>query len=110
MKEKNEKRHFRVPVLTDYGRPMKPFFIEIPKFWGWGRQIGQINFGAFGVFSADLSAPILVSMFPNINHYFYKKLSLYIQITNTFLGLGFEFWAAKNLGFSHYMSAVRACT
>ena len=21
--------------ITDYGRPMKPFFIEIPNFWAW---------------------------------------------------------------------------
>ena len=32
---------------------MKPFFIEIPKLLGLGRQFEQINFGAFGVFSAD---------------------------------------------------------
>ena len=28
--------------------------------FGLGRQIGQTNSGAFGVFSAELSAPILV--------------------------------------------------
>jgi hypothetical protein len=39
---------------------MKPFFIEIPILFGLGRQFGQISFGAFGIFSADLSAPILV--------------------------------------------------
>ena len=42
-----------------------------------------------------LSAPILVlwvpcPCFPLINHYFYKKLSLFIHIPNIFLGLGFE--------------------
>ena len=36
------------------------FFHQNPKLLGLGRQSGQINFGAFGVFSADLSAPILV--------------------------------------------------
>ena len=41
---------------TDYGRPMKPFFIEIQKFWA----NGEINSRAFGVFSAKLSAPIWV--------------------------------------------------
>ena len=51
-----EKRDLGASVKsTDYGRPMNPSFIEIP-----GRQIGQINFGAFGVFSAKLSSPILV--------------------------------------------------
>jgi hypothetical protein len=29
---------------------------------GLGRQIWGINFGAFGIFSVDLSAPILVSI------------------------------------------------
>ena len=48
---------------TDYGHPMKPFFIEIPKLLGLRRQFGQTNFGAFGVFGVfldDLSTPILV--------------------------------------------------
>ena len=51
---------------------------------------GQIS---FGVFSANLSAPILVLwvLCPFINQYFYKKLSLYIQIPNIYVGLGFEF-------------------
>ena len=35
-------------------------FHEDPKLLGLGRKCGQINFGAFGVFSANLSAPILV--------------------------------------------------
>ena len=43
------------------------------------RQIGPKFFGAFGVFSADLSVPILVlwvpcPCFPLNNHYFYRKL------------------------------------
>ena len=47
-----------IPLLTYYGRPMKPFFHQNSKLLCLGRQIGQINFGAFGVFSAELSAPI----------------------------------------------------
>ena len=51
-------------------------------------------FGAFGVFLANLSAPILLlrvscPCFSLIIHYFYKKLCLYIQIQNIYLG--FEF-------------------
>jgi hypothetical protein len=34
---------------------------------GLSRQIGQINSGAFGVFSAKLSAPILVQFMFSIN-------------------------------------------
>ena len=75
---------------------MKPFFHQNPKLLGLGRQFGQINFGAFGVFLANLSALILVQRvscpcFALINHYVYKKLSFYIQIRNLYLGLGFEF-------------------
>ena len=65
--------------VTDYGHPERVFFRKSQ---------------TFGVFSADLSAPILVlwvPCFPLINHYFYKKLSIYTQIPNIFLGLGFEF-------------------
>ena len=32
-----------------------------------------------------------LSMFLLFNHYFYKKLSLYIHIPNIYFGLGFEF-------------------
>ena len=37
----------------------KAFFHQKPKILALGRQFGQINFGAFGVFLNDLSAPIL---------------------------------------------------
>ena len=61
------------------------------------RTVGlEPNSGIFGVFSAKLSAPILVQWvpcpcFPLFHHHFYKKLSLYIYIANIYLGLGFEF-------------------
>ena len=73
--------------FADYGRQIKPFFIEIPNFWAWADNLGKTNFGSFGVFSADLSAPCFLL----INNYFYKKLRLYIQIPKVYLGLGFEF-------------------
>ena len=74
----------------------KPFFHRNPKLWGLGRQIEWINSGAFGVISADLSAPILVQWVPCpcfslFNNHFYKKLSLDIHIPNINLGLVFEF-------------------
>ena len=47
-------------ATTDYRRPMKPFFHRNPKLLCLGRQYGQIYFGAFGVFLAELSAPILI--------------------------------------------------
>ena len=27
--------------LKDYGRPMKPFFIEIQNFWAWADKLGK---------------------------------------------------------------------
>ena len=57
---------------------MKHFFIEIQNFWAWadklGGQIGQIYSGAFGVFSAELSAPM--SMFSIIQPLFLQKTKL----------------------------------
>ena len=26
---------------TDYGRPMKPFFIKIQSFWAWADKLGR---------------------------------------------------------------------
>ena len=42
------------------GKPNDAFFHRNPKLQGLSRQFGQIIFGALGVFSADLSAPIMV--------------------------------------------------
>ena len=70
--------------------PNETFIHWNPKLFGLGRQIGQINFGAFGVFLVDLTAPILVlwvpcPCFPLINHYFDKKLSIYISKSQIFI-------------------------
>ena len=35
---------------TDYGRPTKPFFTDIPNFWDWADK-----FWGIGVFLAELS-------------------------------------------------------
>ena len=40
--------------------PNEAFLHQNLKLVGFGRQFGQINFGPFKVFAADLSAPILV--------------------------------------------------
>ena len=31
----------RFKKKTDYGRPMKPFFIEIPIFWAWADNLDR---------------------------------------------------------------------
>ena len=82
-------------IIHGLWTPNEAFFHQNPKLLGLGRQFGQIHFREFGVFLTDLSAPILklwVSCPLSIlNHYFYKKPSLYIQIPNIYLGLGYEF-------------------
>ena len=70
--------------------PNEAFFHWNPKLLDLGRQIEQINYGAFGVFSAELSAP----MFGTVHYSTVistKILSLSIHISNIYLGLGFEF-------------------
>jgi hypothetical protein len=42
------------------GMPNKAFFHKNPKLLRSGRQFGQINFVAFGVFSSNLSEHTLV--------------------------------------------------
>jgi hypothetical protein len=44
--------------------PNEASFHQNPQFLRLGRQFGQINFGAFGVIPANLSAPILVLLSP----------------------------------------------
>ena len=96
MKVSFDKHNYFYQLDHGLRTPRESFFFENPKLLGLGRQIGPKFFGAFGVFSADLSAPILVlwvpcPCFPLINHYFYKKLSLYIQFPKIYLGVGVEF-------------------
>ena len=73
---------------TDYGRPMKPFFHQNPKHLCLGRQFGQINCGAFGVFSAKLSARSEY-YFSIIQPLFLQKDSAFTSTSQLFLG--FEF-------------------
>ena len=62
---------------TDYEHPEKAFF-ENPELLGLGRQIGSINYGAFGIFSAKLQHPSwhCESLAHGFEHLllFYKKL------------------------------------
>ena len=89
---------FSILYLYSYGlrMPNEAFFHWNSKVLGLGRQIGQINFGAFGVFSAKLSAPILVlSMFSMIQPLFLQKSKPINSQPKIYLGLGFEFWPQR---------------
>ena len=54
-----------IDCITDYGRPIKPFFHWNPELLGLGRQIRQINSGAFGIY-----------FWPNSQHSFWYSESL----------------------------------
>ena len=93
-KSKNENKKFPPELsplhcvmagTTDYGRPIS-FFSSISRCFGLGQTHWADKFWgiSFGVFSAKLSASILVQWvpcpcFPWFNHYFYKKLNLHIH-------------------------------
>ena len=55
--------------------PDKAFFNNIPNFWvnGMG-QIGWMNFGVFGVFSAKLLAPIFATVIKSLDHDFHHSV------------------------------------
>jgi hypothetical protein len=53
---KNQNQNYKQGLQT----PDEAFFHRNPTLFGLGRQIWRINFGAFGVFSANLSEPIFV--------------------------------------------------
>ena len=58
---KMEIREYHLDDTGSHGlwTPNETFFHRNPKLLGLGRQFGQINFSAFGVFWKNLSAPIL---------------------------------------------------
>ena len=77
-------------------------------FFHWNQELLDLprknwagKIWGFGVFLAELSAPILVQWVPCpcfslFNHYFYKKTkTFYIHIPNSYLGFRFEFWPQR---------------
>ena len=64
---------------TDYGLGVRSlwtfqaFFHRNPKLLGLDRQFGRIQFGAFGIFSANLSAPIFELWVPCPCFTFHRK-------------------------------------
>ena len=63
---------------------------------GLGRQIGQINYGTFGVFSAELSAPLLIQFSIIQPSFLQKNKPLYPHPIYVF-GIGIRIWAAKDI-------------
>ena len=95
--------------------PRESFFSKISTFGAWADNLGWTFLRHLGYFLAWLSAPILVlwipcPSFPIFNHYFYKKLCLYIQLPNIHLGERFEFGPQRILRFSLRLSVVSAST
>ena len=75
----------------DYGRPMKPFFIEIPNFWTWANQFWGIR-GILGqTISTHFSTVSPLSMFSINQSLFLQKTKPLYPHHQIYLGLGFEF-------------------
>ena len=104
------------PIFTNSPGPVPrttvarwSLFSMIFKTLGLGRQIRQINFGAFGLFSAELSTPILGLCVPCLSMFAIINQPLFLQKPNPkyLFGIGISIWAAKNQRFSHNASVVR---
>ena len=52
---------FLIRVLADYGRPMKPFFIEIPNFMAWADKLGRYILEHLGYFRPHYQHPFWYS-------------------------------------------------
>ena len=74
--------------------PNEAFFHLNPKLLGLGRQFGQISFGTFEVFLAELSAPILVLWVPC--PCFPQTIKPLYSNPKYLFGLWIWIWAAKN--------------
>ena len=51
----------RMLTYTDYGRPMKPFFIKIRNFWAWADKLGRYILGHLGYFGPNYQHPFWYS-------------------------------------------------
>ena len=96
-----------LPALPEPRMPNEAFFPLKSRTFG----LAQTNSGAFGIFSAELSATILVQWvpcpcFPLLNIMSTKTKPLYPHPKYLF-GIGIWIWAAKNYGFSLRVSVVR---
>ena len=71
----------RILCITDYGRPITPFFIETQNFLGLGRQIGQMNFGAFGTVSPLSMFFIIQPLVLPLKFIYFVAFSEYMNFT-----------------------------
>ena len=89
---------FSTGPTTDYGRPTKPFFIEIQNFWAWADKyklcavLGTLDQTISTHFQGSFwYSDSLVHVFHYSTIIFTKILSFYIHIPNIYLRLGFEY-------------------
>ena len=90
--------------------PNEDFCHWNPKLFGLTIRVDNFwdIWGIFGRFITIVVLWVTIPCFPLINQYFFKRLRLYIQFTNIFLGLGLEFGPQRIKGFSHRVSLVHA--
>ena len=76
--------------ITGYGRPMKPFLIEIQNIWAWADKLGRLIVGHLGYFRPYYQHPFWYS--ESIAHVFhYSTIISTKNLSFNYLGLGFEF-------------------
>ena len=98
-----------IPQCTDYERPNEAFFHRNPKLLGLGRQFGQINFGAFGVFSANYQHPFWYSYLSPLSMLSIIQ-PLFLQKTKPFYpNSKYLFGIDLNLGRKEFWDLVIVC-
>ena len=90
------------PHFTNYGHPMKPFFIKIPNFWAWAGNLGKYIWGYLGYFPLNYQHPFCYS--ESLVHVFYystlistKKQAKYLfgdQVSR----ISFDFLKWRSMG------------
>jgi hypothetical protein len=78
-------------VSTDYGRPMKPFFVEIQNFWDWADKLGRQILGHLGR-ATELDVPISSKQFWGNKMYFFVLKSMKFKQICIPSFLKFEDW------------------
>ena len=105
--------HFFISLLfvqiTDYGHPMKPFFIEIQNFWAWTDKMCKF-WGICGIFGQFISTHFgtvsSLSIFSITEPLFLQRNKPLYPHLKYFFGIGILIWSTKNQGFNLRVSVV----
>ena len=96
------KKYADVSLLpsTDWGRPMKQFFIKIKNFWAWADKVSKLILGHLVYFWPKYQHPFWYSeslvMFFIIQPLFLQKTKPLYPHPKYLFGIGIWTWAAQN--------------